>query len=81
LRGLLCTMEKGDLVMDKEQLLKMDTHILLSILNMKLRDEFDSLDTLCEDYDIEELKIKDKIRLIGYEYHKNTNQFIAGDGE
>lgn len=67
--------------MDKEQLLKMDSHILLSILNMKLRDEFDSLEVLCEDYDIEELKIKDKIRLIGYEYHENTNQFIAGDGE
>ncbi len=67
--------------MDKEQLLKMDSHMLLSILNMKLRDEFDSLEALCEDYDIEELKIKDKIRFIGYEYHKNTNQFIAGDGE
>ena len=48
---------------------------------MKLRDEFDSLETLCEDYDIEELKIKDKLILIGYEYHSNTNQFIAGDGE
>jgi hypothetical protein len=72
---------KGDLVMDKEQLLIMDSHMLLSILNMKLRDEFDSLEALCEDYDIEEVEIKDKIRLIGYEYHKNINQFIAGDGE
>jgi hypothetical protein len=67
--------------MDKEQLLVMDSHMLLSILNMKLRDEFDSLEALCEDYNIGELEIKDKIRLIGYEYHKNTNQFIAGDGE
>jgi hypothetical protein len=64
-----------------EQLLKMDGYILLSILNMKLRDEFDSLEALCEDYHIAEYEVKDKLAEAGYKYCEKTNQFIASDGE
>jgi hypothetical protein len=65
--------------MDKEQIFKMDPYILLSILNMKLRDQFDSLDTLCEDFDIEHQEIKSKLKAIGYIYRENINQFVAAD--
>ncbi|MBL4936934.1 DUF4250 domain-containing protein [Clostridium sp. YIM B02515] len=61
--------------MDKEQLLKMDSFMLLSIINMKLRDEFDSLNSLCEDYEISSLELENKLSAIGYKYNKNANQF------
>lgn len=61
--------------MDKEQLLKMDSFMLLSIINMKLRDEFDSLNSLCEDYEISSFELENKLSSIGYKYNENTNQF------
>ncbi|ERI92524.1 hypothetical protein HMPREF1982_02298 [Clostridiales bacterium oral taxon 876 str. F0540] len=61
--------------MDKEQLLKMDSFMLLSIINMKLRDEFDSLNSLCEDYEMLGSELENKLSVIGYKYNENTNQF------
>lgn len=55
----------------------MDKNILLSLINMKLRDEFRSLDDLCKEYDIDEFDIENKLKSIGYKYNKNTNQFIS----
>lgn len=65
--------------MYRDQLFKMDPYMLLSILNMKLRDEFDSLDTLCDDFDIEKQEVNSKLKVIGYKYNENINQFIAVD--
>lgn len=61
--------------MDKESLLKMDTNILLSIINMKLRDFYSNLESLCQDIDIKEEELKEKLASIGYEYNKDQNQF------
>nr|WP_286207901.1 DUF4250 domain-containing protein [Clostridium caldaquaticum] len=55
----------------------MDVFMLLSLINMKLRDEFDSLNSLCDDYDIKEDEIKTKLRTIGYVYNVDNNQFIS----
>ena len=54
----------------------MDANILLSLINTKLRDFYDSLDSLCDDlgYDIEE--INKSLNNIGYYYDDNINQFI-----
>ena len=38
--------------MDREVLLKMDPNILVSMINMKLRDFYSNLDSYCEDMDI-----------------------------
>ena len=38
--------------MDREVLLKMDPNILVSMINMKLRDFYSNLDRYCEDMDI-----------------------------
>lgn len=65
--------------MNGDQLLNMDSFMLLSILNMKLRDEFDSLDTLCEDFDIDKHQIDCKLYEIGYKYKESINQFVAVD--
>jgi hypothetical protein len=66
----------GDIILEREQMLNMDTFILLSIINMKLRDQFDSLNRLCEDYGIERQELCDKLKSIEYVYSEKRNQFI-----
>lgn len=63
--------------MDNERILTMDPFMLLSIVNMKLRDFYSSIGNLCEDLDVEEALIQNKLRAIGYTYSKTINQFIA----
>ena len=53
-----------------------DNYMLLSIINMKLRDSYSSLDSLCESEDISKEEIITKLKSIGYNYNKELNQFI-----
>lgn len=53
----------------------MDVNILLSIINMKLRDSYSSLDRLCDDMDISEDLLKERLKTIDYHYCSDTNQF------
>lgn len=62
--------------MDREQVLRMDGFMLLSIINMKLRDEFDSLQSLCEDFDLCEKEVLSRLKAHGYIYSPEINQFI-----
>ncbi|WP_017444022.1 DUF4250 domain-containing protein [Gayadomonas joobiniege] len=55
----------------------MDTNMLLSIVNMKLRNEFDSIDSLCSYYEIEQPELLDKLSASGYHYNVCSNQFKA----
>lgn len=50
--------------------------ILLSIINTKLRDFYDSLDSLCEDMDEDRKSIEEALKNIGYVYNKEQNQFV-----
>lgn len=52
-----------------------DPVMLLSFVNMKLRDQYSSLAALCDDLDISESEIKEKLSGIGYKYNEGTNQF------
>jgi hypothetical protein len=54
---------------------KMDVNMLLSIVNMKLRDEFDTLDELCRYYDIEKSELEKKLISGNYTYNKAKNFF------
>lgn len=63
--------------MDNERMIKMDSNILLSYINTKLRDEFNSLEVLCEDYDLQAEVLIDKLRKLGYQYNRQRNQFVA----
>ncbi|GKU25738.1 DUF4250 domain-containing protein [Clostridium folliculivorans] len=62
--------------MDDEQIKSMDAFILLSIINMKLRDFYSNLEVLCEDMDISQNVLVDKLLSVGYEYQQENNQFI-----
>ena len=65
------------IALEREQMLSMDSFMLLSIINMKLRDEFDSLESLCDDYGIESIELINKLSDIGYTYYKEKNQFVS----
>ena len=52
-----------------------DPMILLSVVNTKLRDEYDSLDSLCEDLDADREELKKKLAAAGYRYSEELNQF------
>lgn len=51
--------------------------ILLSIINMKLRDFYSSLDKLCDDLDVDKEEIIKILDNYGYCYSSSVNQFIA----
>ena len=59
-------------------MLPQDADMLLSIINMKLRDFYGSLDALCEDLDDDKEQIQKTLSGIGYTYDGEKNQFIAG---
>ncbi|NLM36273.1 hypothetical protein N3C_1318 [Clostridium sp. N3C] len=63
--------------MDLERILAMDPYMLLSMVNMKLRDFYSSLDSLCDDWDVNPSVIEDKLKTVGYTYNKESNQFVA----
>ena len=52
-----------------------DPVMLLSFINLKLRDFYKSLDELCEDLDVSKEEIKDKLSGIDYYYNEETNRF------
>lgn len=56
-----------------------DPFMLLSIINLKLRDFYDSLDSLCDDLDINKSELVEKLSKIGYSYNKLENQFKSND--
>ena len=53
-----------------------DPAILLSFINMKLRDVYPSLTALCDDLGADEEEIRKTLAAIGYEYAADKNAFI-----
>lgn len=61
--------------MSEDRFQNMDPYILLSLVNMKLRDSYSSLEAYCEDENISEKLIIDRLGAIGYSYVREVNQF------
>ena len=53
-----------------------DPVMLLSYVNLKLRDYYGSLEKMCEDMDISRSEIEEKIASIDYHYNEEKNQFV-----
>ena len=53
-----------------------DPMMLLSFVNMKLRDFYNSLDELCTDLNVDKDSIIIKLSDIDYEYDKDLNKFV-----
>lgn len=52
-----------------------DPMMLLSFVNMKLRDDYDSFEAMCDALDVDMTEISDKLKSIGYRYNSEQNQF------
>lgn len=61
--------------MDRILLEKMDSHMVLSILNEKLRLECDNLTTLVSRYELDTHWLTESMAHIGYRYDAASNQF------
>ena len=53
-----------------------DSAILLSVVNMKLRDFYKDLDALCDDLEWSRSEIEEKLSKIAYKYDGERNQFV-----
>lgn len=52
-----------------------DPMMLFSMVNMKLRDNYASLDELCDDMDVDKEMLLNKLKAVGFEYSKEHNKF------
>lgn len=52
-----------------------DPMMLFSVVNMKLRDEYHSLDALCEDMNICKHELQEQLQAAGFEYNEKLNKF------
>lgn len=57
--------------------LVMDISIVYSMVNMKLRDFYSSLDDFCEGEEVEKDDLLARFNDNGYIYNEETNQFIC----
>ncbi len=53
-----------------------DPAMLLSFVNLKLRDFYENLDALCDDLEIDRGEVEQRLSLIDYHYDKEKNQFV-----
>jgi hypothetical protein len=56
--------------------LPQDPIMLYSVLNTKLRDFYPSLDALCQDLNVDQKEIMEKLAGVGFSYDEEKNQFI-----
>lgn len=55
-------------------MLPQDPMILISFLNLKLRDRYSSLSDLCDDLDEDEADLLNRLSKAGFRYDPDTNQ-------
>ena len=53
-----------------------DPMMLMSVINMKLRDFYEDLDALCDDLDINRQELEDRLGNAGFEYSSENNRFF-----
>ncbi|MGY5452210.1 DUF4250 domain-containing protein [Agarivorans sp. MS3-6] len=63
-------------MLDQERVQTMDLHILLSIINMQIRNEFSSFSELCSFYELEPQPLVQRLTEAGYTLQSNQ-QFTA----
>ena len=56
--------------------LPQDPMILFSVINTKLRDQYPSLEALCEDFNVSREELEKKLAAVGFEYNKDLNKFL-----
>lgn len=59
-----------------ENMIPNDPAILLSYVNTKLRDEYASLDIMCDDLQLNRAELEQKLEAIDYKYDEALNKFL-----
>lgn len=57
-------------------MLPKDPMILLSYVNTKLRDEYASLEALCEELELDRAALEETLAAVGYAYREEQNRFV-----
>lgn len=52
-----------------------DPNMLLSYVNLKLRDYYPDLERMCEDLDVDQGELEEKLAKAGYIYDRDHNRF------
>ena len=52
-----------------------DPMMLFSAVNMLLRDEYKSLDELCDDMNVDRADMEARLKAVGFEYSPEYNKF------
>ncbi len=74
-KTLSLRLEKKNNIKVKMMSLPNDPMMLFSFINMKLRDNYSSLDDLCEDLDVNKNALMEKLKAAGFEYSPEYNKF------
>ena len=53
-----------------------DPMILLSVINTKIRNQYHTLDALCDDLQIDKSELVEVLKGIDYEYDESRHQFV-----
>lgn len=61
--------------MDWERYKNMDPHLLVGIVNTKIRNDYLDLDELCATHDLDKLELIQKLGDAGYDYVEAQRQF------
>ena len=73
--GTQVTVAKGLRTTKGDAMLPNDPNMLLSVLNLKLRDYYPDLDALCDDLDVDREDLLKKMDDAGYHYDPEGNCF------
>ena len=57
-------------------MLPKDPMILLSYVNTKLRDDYDSLDALCADLELDRQTLEETLAAVGFFYREDQRRFV-----
>ncbi|MEE1673446.1 DUF4250 domain-containing protein [Agarivorans aestuarii] len=64
-------------MLDQQRVLHMDINILVSIVNMQIRNEFTSFTELCKFYELNQMQLSQRLNQAGYQLQEQQQQFTA----
>ena len=63
------------IINEKQMELPKDPMILFSFINTNLRDNYKSLDELCDDMQVNKKSLVEELESVGFEYNPSQNKF------
>ena len=64
-------------MLDQQRVQQMDINILVSIVNMQIRNEFSSFTELCRVYELNQSQWSQRLASAGYQLQAKQQQFTA----